>query len=232
MQPYNSTQKPLSPSDVPGPLPYYQAQKSAIGANMLPATINTQPTSTANRTRRNGAGCATGCLMAIVIVLLVVGAGWLFAVRPYLHSIAQNELDTALNSATSQISMVPPQLLQGQGPIPIRENALNNALVLNLTPSGPVQQPTTQITPNGIRIGFRLQYQGISAPGAITALPVAQNGQLKATKVNVEGPLSLIMSNDEMTATLNKHFADMQAHLNHSVQQVTLKQGEMDVQFG
>lgn len=199
---------------------------------MLPATINTQPTSTPSRTRRGGAGGAIGCLMAIVIVLLVVGTGWLFVVRPYLHNMAQNELDTALNSATSQVEMIPPQLLQGQGPIAVRENAINNAIVLNLTPSGPVQQPTTQITPSGIRIGFKLNYQGISAPGAITAVPKVQNGHLMMTNVNVEGPLSLIMSSDEMAATLNKHIADMQSHLNHSVQQVTLKQGEMDIQFG
>jgi hypothetical protein len=222
----------LSPSDVPDPLPYYQAQKSAIGANMLPATINTRTANTSKRTRRGGAGCALGCLTALVLILLVVGAGWLFGVRPYVHNIAQSELDTALNSATSQVELLPPQLLVGQGPIALHENTINNAIVLNLTPSGPVQQPTTHITPDGIRIDFQLIYQGLTAASAITAVPKVQNGQLIVTNVNVEGPLSFVMSPDEMSVILNKHVADLQAHLKHSVQQVTLKQGEMDIQFG
>jgi hypothetical protein len=232
LQSNNPPQKPLSPSDVPGPLPYYQAQKSAIGANMLPATINTQPANTSKRTRRGGAGCFLGCLTALVIVLLVLGAGWLFGVRPYLHNIAQSEIDAALNSATSQVELIPPQLLVAQGPIVVSEKTINNAIVLNLTPNGPVQHPTTHITPNGIRIDFQLIYQGLTAASAITAVPKVQNGQLVVTNVTVEGPLSFVMSSDEMSVTLNKHIADLQAHLKHSVQQVTLKQGEMDIQFG
>src|SRR5215469_1360899 len=47
---------PVSPVRPPDPLPYYQAQKSATGANMLSAT-GTQSVNTARRARRVG-GCA------------------------------------------------------------------------------------------------------------------------------------------------------------------------------
>src|SRR6266700_4296543 len=130
--PVPNAQNTVSPSPMPAPLSYYQANQSQTGAKMFPATVNAQaqPASgTAQRLRR-GAGCV-GCLTVVVLLLFVVGAGWTFAVRPYIHSIAQNQLDNAMSNAVQQI---PPQAAQlpAGSTIPVQESTLTNMIVLNL----------------------------------------------------------------------------------------------------
>jgi hypothetical protein len=193
---------------------------------MLPATINTTPASRTERRGRRRAGCTLGCLSALIILILVIGAGWVFAVRPYLHNIAQTQLDQAMSAAVDQI---PPQAAQlPPGPIAVQENAVNNLIVLNLAPSDPVQHPNTLIDPSGVHLSFQLYNQ----PCTISLVPQAVNGKIVASNVTVSGIIGLVMSPQEITATLNKHLADAQARLQHSIKGVTLKEHEMDVILG
>ena len=56
---------------------------------MPPAVVNTQAPS---RSRRGG--CTLGCLTILVLLLLIV-AGWFFVARPFLHDLAVTQLDRA-----------------------------------------------------------------------------------------------------------------------------------------
>ena len=174
------------------------------------------------RRRRSFGGCVT----TLVILLVLVGGGWFFLLRPYLHDIAQTQLDRALSAAVDQ---VPPQAaLLPPGPLQVQENSINNLIVLNLAPSDPVQQPSTTISPDGVRVAFQLF--GLSC--AIAGTPTVVNGQLVASHVTVEGIVGLIMSPEEMTALLNKHLADAQNRLKHQVLNVKLNNHEMDLVLG
>ncbi|HEU5226590.1 MAG TPA: hypothetical protein VFU49_02180 [Ktedonobacteraceae bacterium] len=183
---------------------------------MFPAVINP-----ARRRRSLG-----GCLTTLVILLVLVGGGWFLLLRPYLHNIAQAQLDQALSAAVDQ---VPPQAaLLPSGPLQVQENSINNLIVLNLAPSNPVQKPSTTISPAGVRVAFQL----FSFPCAITGTPTVVNGQLVASHVTVEGIIGLIMSPEEMTTLLNKHLADAQNRLKHQVLNVKLNDHEMDLVLG
>ena len=176
--------------------------------------------------RRRFGGCVWGCLTTLVILLLLVGAGWLLILRPYLHSLAEAQIDQALSSAVNQM---PAQVtLLPSGPLSVQENTINNLIVLNLAPTNPVQKPQTQISPSGIRVAFQLY----GFPCAIAGVPTVVNGQLVASQVTVDGIIGLVMSPDEMTALLNKHLADAQSRLKHTVTNVTLHQHEMDIILG
>ncbi|GAC1364937.1 MAG: hypothetical protein PVS3B1_22350 [Ktedonobacteraceae bacterium] len=211
----------LSPLEISQPLLYYKLNTSMKGSQKLPGVVNR---AAYNRRRQGRAGCFLGCLTTLVILLLILGAAWIFALRPYAHDIAQRQLDTALTSAVNQIPSQT-RLLPAGSTIPVNENSINNLVVLNLAPSSPVQHPTTSISTKNIRLGFQLY----SLPCAITMVPILTNGRLAASQVGVEGVFSAIMSPEEMTALLNQHFNDAQFKLQRTISSVQLKDQEMDL---
>lgn len=179
------------------------------------------------RRNRNRAGCAVGCLTAVVILLLVVGAGWIFLLRPYLHNIAETQINNALSAGVQQIPSKLPTLPAGATlpPIPITDTAINNLFVLSLAPNDPIKNPATQITPDGMNISF----QAYGFGNGISLKPALQNGQLVATNVGITGPFSLIMSPDELTPLLNKYLGEAQNRIKYSIQSMQLKEHEMDL---
>jgi hypothetical protein len=187
---------------------------------MPPAVVNAQAPS---RSRRRG--CTLGCL-SILVLLLLIAAGWVFVARPFLHDMAVTQLDHAMSSAVNQI----PPLAAGAVPpvLQVNENTLTNILVLNTAPSDPVQHPTVKISQNGVRFEFQLY----SSDCAITLLPQAQAGHLLARNVTVEGIVGFILSSDDIQMLLNQHLSDAQARIQHTVQRVQLKDHEMDLTLG
>jgi hypothetical protein len=196
---------------------------------MFPATIHAnKPQATSNRTEQppQRRGCLLGGLATLLVLLLVIGAGWVLAIRPYVHNLAESQLDSAMGSAVQQI---PPQsaLLPPGSTLTVTENALTNLVVLNVAPSSPVQQPVAKITPAGVRLEFQLY----GNPCAISGVPKAVDGKLVATNVKIEGLVGLVMSPEEFTPLLNKHLANATQKLQHNIQSVELKDGEMDLKI-
>lgn len=188
---------------------------------MPPAVVNTQAPL---RSRRGS--CLLGCLAFLVLLLIMVGAGWFFVARPYLHNIAISQLDSGMSSAVDQI---PPQASHlSPGPLAVTETALTNLLVLNTAPSSSIQHPVAKISPDGIRIEFQLY----GSDCAVTIFPQAQQGQLVATNVTVEGIIGLILSSDDIKSLLNQYLPQAQARTQHTVQRVLLKNHEMDIVLG
>jgi hypothetical protein len=194
---------------------------------MFLAVINPDARDQPTKPRSSRAGCVLSGLIVVVLLLVIILGGWLFIGRPLAHSIVEQELDKAMSAAVEKI---PTQaaLLPAGTMLPVQENALNNLIVLNLSPSSPVQQPTTRITPTGIRIEFQVYGQQC----AISGVPTVVNGQLTATNVQVEGLLGLILSPEELTAQLNRHLGDAQARLKHSMRSAQLKDHELDLTLG
>jgi hypothetical protein len=179
------------------------------------------------RRNRNRAGCTVGCLTVLVILLLVVGAGWIFLLRPYLHNMAETQINNALSAGVQQIPTTLPAIPAGIAipPIPITDTAINNLFVLSLAPNDPIKNPAAQITPTGMNISFQTYGLG----NGISLEPAVRNGQLVATNVGVTGPFSLIMSPDELTPLLNKYMVEAQNRIKYQIQGVQLKDHEMDL---
>jgi len=164
----------------------------------------------------------------LAVVLLVLAAGWFFGLRPYLHGLAQSQIDSVLSNTIDQINPVDTALIPPvRVSIPVSETAINNLIVLNTAPSNPVQQMHMTITPAGLRLDF----QAYGFPCTITGVPQAINGQLVITNVTVQGIVSLIISPEELTATLNAHLRDASAKLHRNVSGVILKDHEIDIQL-
>ena len=180
------------------------------------------------RRRRSRGGCLTGCLSTLILLAIILGGLWFFVLRPYAHDTAIKQMDNAMNAAVNQIPSSQAAALPPGTTLPVQQIVLNNLLVLNIAPSDPVQNTNMQISPSGVRLDFKLYGQ----PCTITGLPQAQNGKLVATHVTVSGVVGLVVSADDIAALLNRHLADAQTRLNHTVTAVQLKDQEMDLTLG
>jgi zinc-ribbon domain len=212
--------KKLSLLQAPGSLLYYKLNTTTKGSKMLPTVINTGSSrNTTGRRRRSKGGCALGCLTVLVLLLVVLGASWFFLLRPYLHNIAETQLDQALTTGIDQIPTSLTTLIPSGTTLPINEDSINNLIVLNLSPANPVQKPVTTITTQHVQLSFELY----GYPSSIDLVPkLNSSGQLIADNVSVNGVFGLIMSSDEMTALLDKHFSDAQNKLGKTIRKVEL----------
>lgn len=189
-----------------------------------------EPTNFANvqpsRPRRRRGGCFIRSLITLIVLLILIVGGWFLGVRPYLDNMAHNKLDGVLTDAVNNI---PPELSQlPDGPVPIPEKALNNLLVLESAPDNIVKNPQIHITPTEARMDF--QVYGFQC--AVTGVPQAISGHLMFTNVKIEGIAALILTPDEISTLVNKHLADAQTKINHSIQSVQLKDQEVDLTLG
>src|SRR5260370_27771940 len=142
---YQLTQPALQPNRPATPLP---GTMPSAGRAMRPGTL-----AAAGKTPRRRRGRAIGCLLTLLVLALVIGAGWVFALRPFLNSLAQAQIDQVLTAAVNQMPPAATQLPPGT--VPVQENAINNLIVLTSSPSDPVQQAQAHITPKLGRPDFR-----------------------------------------------------------------------------
>jgi hypothetical protein len=226
--------KPVNPSQTP----YYQpvspimqptqpVMPGAMASNLQDGQPATFPG--AGKTRHRRRGWITGSLI-ILLVLIVVGAGWFLALRPYLHSLVQSHIDQVFSDTVSQIppvvALLPPGIVQ------VDENAINVLIALKSQPSDPVQNAQVHITPSNVRMDFQV----FGFPCAIVGVPEVingpLNGQLVITNVTVEGIAALILSPDELTSLVNGHLADVQKRFNHPINGVQLQDHTLVLNVG
>ena len=164
----------------------------------------------------------------LVLSLLLVG-GWFLLLRPYVHGVAQNEVDGVFSSATNLINpLAVAMVATSHKPVIITENDANNFIALNSSQSDPIQQVHLSITPAGLQ----LEFQTYGLTSTITGVPRVVNGQIVMTNVTVQGVASLIMSPDELTNEVNADLQQVSATLNRPITGLVLKNQEMEVQLG
>jgi hypothetical protein len=219
---YQPTQPVFQPDRPAAPLP---GTMPSAGQDMRPGTL-----AAAGKTSRRRRGRAVGCLLTLLVLALVIGVGWVFALRPFLHSLAQAQIDQVLTASVNQMPAAATQL--PPGPVHVSENAINNLIVLNSAPSDPVQQAQMHITPNLVRLDFQVYGLSCAVTGVPEVVGSPPNGRLVVSNVTVEGIIALIMSPDEVTSLVNRHLADAQARFAHPIIQVSLKDHELDLLVG
>jgi hypothetical protein len=225
---------PASPqwNQAPQPVaPQPQAQWMSQGQPMPPQYMPpaaSQPGSASTRRKRKW---PLRLLITLIILVVLLTGGWFFVGRPILHSVAQNQFDQLLASQINTILPLPIAVTSLQ----ITEGQLNNLITFNHAPSDPVQNAVAHVAPPLVASdgsytgGVELDFQLFGFACSIKGIPVASNGQIVMTQVQVGGILSLVMSSDEMTTLLNGHLHDAFANLHRQVTSITLKNQEVDV---
>lgn len=217
-------QRQPSPEAWPQSQPAPQAQPSYYQQGK--PTPGTFSSAQETRPRRRG-GCLAKSLITLVVVLLLLAAAWFLALRPYLNNMAKTKLDSVLGAAVDSIPP-PVALLPGGEHVPISENLVNNLLVLASSPNDMLQSPKVHFTPAALRLDFQV----FGLPCAVTGIPRVNSGQVVFTNVNIEGIAALILSPDDISSIVNRHLADAQAKIKHSITSVQLKDQELDLVIG
>lgn len=168
-----------------------------------------------------------GCLGALIILLLLLLGAWLLLIRPTLNRLAKEQLNAALDSAVQQIDPTRAAQLPG-GPVRINETVLNNLLTLAHAPASPVQNAHFEVTPDAITLNFTLY--GLA--NSISAVPQASAGQLSVSDLHAQGPISWILSDEDLTTLVNQHLATAQQRLQHPVLAVVLENHAVDLLLG
>ncbi len=194
--------------------------------SVAPQTFSAKATTPARPRRRRGR-LLGGCLISLVVLALLLGTAWFVGLRPYLHNMASDQLNQVLTKA---IDHIPPDAAQviPSGSLPVKENVVNNLVVLNSAPSDVVKNMKIHLTTTNVQVTF----QAFNFDCSVTGVPAVQNGKLVITQVAVNGIASLIMSPDEVTSLVNARIADAQARLGRSITGVELKDQEMDLILG
>lgn len=216
----------------PGPLPLPRASLPAAAQpqsnyppGMLPGTMSSTATikpPAMRKRRRTG----SRVLLVFVLLLAVLAGAWFFGVRPYLHNLALNQLDQALNEAEGQMLLFQLALPPGKRVVHVDESSIN--VYLGAHNADPLQGLHANLTTAGMNLSFTAYGLGC----AVSAVPIASNGQLQVKDVQVQGLLGLILSNDELTTALNSNFQNFGSQMNRKVDSITLHEHEMDIVIG
>lgn len=197
---------------------------NSYAPGMAPATVSASDAPVVKSPqKRSRAGCLVRTILSFVLLIAILAGVWIVGVRPYVHNLAQSQIDLALNDAQSQILLFQSAIPAGRQIIPASENSLNT--YLSNHDSDQLQNLRMVVSSTQVEMSFTVY--GIAC--AITALPIARGGVLQVTNVQVQFPLSLIMSNDELTTTLNTHFTSIGLQMHRTIEQVVLKAHEVDI---
>ncbi len=209
--------------------PTQAAPQSYQSPMVIPPPVGTmqstggQPASPPSKPHRR-VGCLPKILITLVILAILVVGGWVFGLRPYLHTQAQNQIDQELSNSINLIPPIPPPL----NTISVTDTTINNLIVLNHSPSDPVQNLHATITPTGLQMDFQAYGFSCSVVGNL----ILSNGNLVVTNVAIQGIVGLIMSPDELTSILNSQLANVQSRIHRLITSVTLKDHEIDIALG
>jgi len=203
---------------------------SSKAGSMPSEGANLAPTAFPPRRGKNRLMQVLLILLAVLLIfLLVLAGGWFFVLRPFMHGVAQNEVDGVFSSATNLINPLAVAVITTRHkPVIITETDANNFIALNSSQSDPIQQIHLSITPAGLH----LEFQTYGLTSTITGVPQVVHGQIVMTNVTVQGVASLIMSPAELTNEVNADLQQVSARLQRPITGVVLKNQELDVQLG
>lgn len=207
---------PSAPQSYPSPMimpPSAGTMQSAGG----------QPVTPPAKARR-GIGCFPKILITLVVLVALVLGGWFIGLRPYLHSLAQNQIDQELSNSVNQVIPIPPVINN----FTVTETMINNLFVLGHAPSDPVQNMHMTITPAGLQLDFQAYGFSSTISGNLTT----SNGVPMVTNVGIQGIVGLIMSPDELTTIINTHLSDAQVRLHRSITSITLQEHAIGLALG
>lgn len=201
--------------------PPLQPARTQSGTNYQPGALYNSGTVTRPKRRKR---IGLRVLLSLIIILGILAGVWFLGVRPYLHGLAQTQLDQALTDAESQILLLQAVLPTGSQVIHASESDVNSYLGAHDT--SVLQNLHMVITPENLQLDFKAYGFDCS----VLAVPVASGGELQITNVQVQGVLWLIMSDDELTTDLNNHFLDFGRQMHRAIKAITLRNHVMDLQ--
>ena len=176
--------------------------------------------------------CWLYSFVALVVLVVVLIGAWFLALRPFLHAMARQRMDEILSTEISQVNPALTALIPAGIPLPLPDVLINNVLVLPSSSWYSIQHLQLRITPENISATFQVQTALGSFPSTITSVPQVVDGQVVIATMDVDGPLTLVMSSDEMKTKVNSFLAQLQARIHRPIAALTLADHVLWITFG
>jgi hypothetical protein len=167
-----------------------------------------------------------GLLIALLVLLLGGTAAWAAVLRPQLHQqidgTLRSQLDTVVATVNAQV-MVDPSQPNLTITRPVSAADVTGALQQQIPSGVPVQNVHVNFSDGRVIVSFTTN----GFDGAVSTALHANNGRLEAVATEVDGPLALVESGDEMERTINAAMSKLRTDI--KVKQVTLDKDVMTV---
>jgi hypothetical protein len=198
--------------------------------------------STYSQRRRERGGCG-GALIAIALIALVGGLIYAFALRPMLsravgEQIGGGPVPTLMpqgSQPTSQGGLAPNLEAQADAVLPSAVAALppgelvvsdadvNDFIAANPEALAPLEQATVSFT--GGQAVVDMAAFGLSSSAAVQL--GAEDGRIVVTSATIDGPLAMVLSSDDLAASLADKLNAEFASQGRSVEDVRIEEGQM-----
>lgn len=172
-----AAQQPAPWSARPQPLPPPQFAPQQPPPQRTFSQAETIPASPALRNRTRGKGCLLQSVIGLVLLLAVLTGAWFFALRPALHSLAENQIGEVLSSGMGEINPIATALVPAGIPLPVPESLISGALVMPTSSWFTIQNMQLNITPQAINVSFQVKVALFTFSCTVTTVPQVVNGQ-------------------------------------------------------
>lgn len=176
--------------------------------------------------------CLLRSFITLVVLLLLLTGAWFFALRPPLHAMAEEQMGQVLSATMGQVNPLLTALVPAGIPLPVNETMISKALVIPKSSWFTIQNMQLSITPENILANFQVQLPMLTFPCTITSVPQVVNGQVVINDMKVDGPISLVMSTDEMKAEVNTYLSQLRERMHRPITALTLEDHFLWVTLG
>lgn len=206
---------------MPGRRPGIMTVEAARGPSVA------RPIPTSRRQRRRS--WATGCLMTLQLLIVLLVILWPLVVQPALHHLVANDLRSGLTELVTQTPPLPslPPSRVTAWTLVIHPQELDTSLDSSLGAMGTIVRADTTLLPS--RIVISLQALGISS--TVSATPRVSGSLVLLTQVQITGPLSWILTSEEIQVDVNQAITALLTREGLQATGVTLHPTELIVTF-
>lgn len=170
--------------------------------------------------------------VALVVLIVTLVGTWFLVLRPPLHTIAEQQMGEILSTEMGHVNPALTTLIPAGIPLPLHEELINRTLVLPSSSWYSIQHLQLRVTPENVSTSFQVQTALGAFSSTVTSVPQVINGQVVIATMTVDGPLSLVMSPDEMKAEVNSYLAQFQARTHRSITALSLADHVLWLTFG
>lgn len=158
----------------------------------------------------------------LVVLVLVLSGVWAFVLRPSLHATAEDQMGQMLSASMEKINPLATMLVPPAIPLPVGEDLIQQALVLPPPSWFSIQDLRLTIAPDGIHVTFQAHVAAFSFACTIVSIPRVLNGQVIVDKLTVDGPITMVMTSDEMKAVVNSYLGKLHDRVRRPITALTL----------
>lgn len=182
----------------------------------------------AQRRRRPPQPSCLGLLLRFSVALILIAALYVVLVRPRVSEFIGQEVARQVSAPPqlgAEARLALPMIVAAlpNGEVVVTENQANTYLAANAEAIAPIDSANVRFVPGQIQIDLR----AFGTDNRARAGLVAQNGQVAVVNPELDGPLGLALSIEDLLRTLEQQFNAELLAQNQTISDLRIEQGQV-----